>query len=227
MTVAAIREVPMPSRIRALPRDELGRPIPWFVAELKDGTRDFRLAASERRYRALRDNLCWVCGQKRPKTMMFAIGPMCTLNRITAEPAGHVECVVYSAQVCPFMLRPQMQRRTSNLPDEEDLIAPPGLHQDGNPGGIILWTTRDFSTFRVPPPAPPGLLIQIGKPTAVVQWWREGRPATYEEALTLLDAGYARLQEQARLEYQPEAALTQLRRQYASARLLLPAKPAG
>ena len=219
MTTAAVRSQAMPSRIRALPRDHLGRPIPWFVADLDDGRRDFRIADPDRRARALRDGLCWVCGQRLPRSQVFIIGPMCTINRITAEPPNHNECAEYSSTVCPFILRPQMTRRTSGLPD--NLTPLPGNHVEGNPGGMVLWTTGQWSTFRPRFGMPGGVLVNIGEPTRV-RWCTEGRPATRAEAAKLLIAGYARLQEEAGLDPHPPSALEALGRQYARARALLP-----
>lgn len=45
---------PMPRPIAALPRNLAGYPIPWFVATLDDGTRDFRVADAERYRDAVR-----------------------------------------------------------------------------------------------------------------------------------------------------------------------------
>jgi hypothetical protein len=217
VSATTVRGVPMPSRIRALPRDQLGRPIPWFVADLEDGGRDFRDA--DRRIRALRDRLCWVCGQRLPRRFVFVLGPMCALNRITAEPPAHEDCADYSARVCPFMLRPQMVRRTSGIP--EGTVAPPGKHLDRNPGGMLLWTTNDWTTFRPPFGMQTGLLINVGEPMRV-SWWREGRAASRVEAEGMLDAGYARLQEEARQDIDPDSAFDLLARQYRRARALLP-----
>jgi hypothetical protein len=220
-TRSASLAVQMPSKIRALPRDRMGRPIPWFVAELAGGIRDFRVADSAKRVSALRDKLCWVCGQNLPAKVTFALGPMCSINRITAEPPVHLECATYSAQACPFMIRPQMVRRTGGLENIPDLVDAPGIHIDRNPSGILLWTCRQFKLMR-PPFGVPGVLVTVGDPVEVT-WWTQGRAATAVEADGMLAAGYERLQQECVHDPDPAGARAQLARQYAVARRLLPA----
>lgn len=212
--------VDMPSRIRALPRDDKGRPIPWFVATLPDGRRDFRVVDPRRRIEAIRDGVCWVCGQKLPRAeYTFLLGPMCTLNRITGEPPSHYQCALYAVKVCPFMVRPQMVRRTGGL-DGVDLTPPPGVHVDGNPGGIVLWMCRGYKLSR-PPIGQAGILITVGDPVGI-GWWTQGRPAGREEAAAILRAGYERLLGVAEVDPDPESAIAELRRQMNGAVALLP-----
>ncbi len=217
---AAKPAVQMPSQVRALPRDSKGRPIPWFAAELDGGVREFRIADANKRIRALRDQLCWVCGQNLPKKVTFALGPMCAINRITAEPPVHHACAVYSAQACPFMVRPQMVRRTGGLENIPNLVDAPGVHIDRNPGGMLLWTCYKFKLIR-PTFGVPGVLISVGDPVEV-SWWTQGRAATGAEVTAMLEAGYQRLGEECRHDPDPQSALAQLTRQYTLARNLIP-----
>ena len=92
-----LANAPMPPAVAALPRNAQGYPIPWFVATLSDGSRDFRVASGERWHDAVRFNKCWVCGRTYGRFMSFLIGPMCAVNRITAEPPCHYDCAVYAA----------------------------------------------------------------------------------------------------------------------------------
>ena len=97
-----------PVRIARLPKDERGYPVPWFVAWLLDdldgraheversrpGARpDFRILASGARELAVKKRLCWVCGEPLGVHQVFAIGPMCAVNRTTMEPPGHRACI--------------------------------------------------------------------------------------------------------------------------------------
>lgn len=68
----------MPARVAALPRDEAGRPVPWFVATV-DGKPDFRIIKPGAINEAVRRNICWVCGKLRfgRTSQSFVIGPMC------------------------------------------------------------------------------------------------------------------------------------------------------
>ena len=145
-------DVPIPDRLRGLPRDPRGFIIPYFVAWLADGkeveppngTPDFRVLSVPRMYRCKRLKLCWLCGQKLGVHMTFAIGPMCAATRTTLEPPSHHECAVYAIKVCPFLSRPAMRRNDVDLPEGRSMA---GLSIDRNPGVIALWTTRSYRTF--------------------------------------------------------------------------------
>jgi hypothetical protein len=131
----------LPTRIKRLPKDDRGYPIPKFVQWMRDGAPvpdrtspgaipDFRYADPAFRARAFRRGLCWVCGDPTGVHRVYALGPMCVINRTTMEPACHRECAEFSVRACPFLLRPRMRR----LPHEEseepghDDRAQPGLH---------------------------------------------------------------------------------------------------
>lgn len=175
---------PLPERMIALPIDPRGYPIPWFVETLPDGSRDFRIASSSKRVRAVRDRLCWLCGQKLGRYQAFVIGPMCAVNRNTSEPPCHLECAEFAVQACPFLMLPKAQYREANLP------GPVRLHTGslpGNPGAACIWITSDYKPYRVPGGAQQDWLIRIGDPVKVL-WYAEGKPATREQIMESFDA---------------------------------------
>lgn len=222
MSANLLKSTPMPGRIRALPRGPRGYPIPWFVAERDNGVRDIRFACQGKHFRALREDLCWTCGQKlTKKRIAFAIGPMCAINRVTQDPPSHVECGTYAMKVCPFLAVPNMTRRTGGRP--ADTIAPAGLHIDANPGGGVLWVTNGYNAFR-PWGGAPGLLLKLSEPlnASACGWWVAGQPATPEAAARLLHTGYRRLQREAAVDPDPPSAHALLDRQYRIARQYLP-----
>jgi hypothetical protein len=107
----------MPPRIARLERDTRGYPIPRFVdrAADKDGEPDFRYADFAFRARAYKQGRCWVCGEPLGRHRVFAIGPMCVVNRTTMEPPAHRECATWSVRGCPFLSRPRMRRNEKGL----------------------------------------------------------------------------------------------------------------
>lgn len=175
--------VPMPARIAQLPRNHAGYPVPWFAATMPDGTRDFRVVAPGRVRDAVRFRLCWVCGETVSAYKAFVIGPMCAVNRTTAEPPCHRDCAVYSAQVCPFLTVPAMRRRDTTLP--EDSTQPAGIYLDRNPGVALVWTTKKYQLFA---DGTGGVLFRIGDPVNVA-WYAHGRLATAAEARAALESG--------------------------------------
>src|SRR5580692_7475343 len=97
----------LPRRMTALPIDERGYPVPWFVDWI-DGKPEFRAMDPRKFVRAIKEKLCWVCGQRLGVNVCFVAGPMCGINRTSSEPPSHRECAVWSAQNCPFLNNPRM-----------------------------------------------------------------------------------------------------------------------
>jgi hypothetical protein len=198
MSIAVRPELPpMPDRIAALPRDHRGYPVPWFVewiidghaAPIGEGAPDFRVMSSERLADALRYRRCWICGGRLGAHQTFVIGPMCAVNRTSAEPPSHQECGSWSARACPFLTRPHARRREAGLPEE--LAQPPGVMLRRNPGVALVWTSRRWHPRRLPDG---GLLFDIGEPDSV-RWYAEGRDATREEVLASIESGLPALEE--------------------------------
>jgi hypothetical protein len=177
---------PLPERMRNLRIDERGYPVPWFVAWVDDGhggeRPEFRAMDARKWRQAVKLKLCWVCGQQLGRWLAFPIGPMCAVNRVTAEPPSHRECAEYSIRNCPFLSQPQMVRRTEDLPTAAE--EPAGIGIKRNPGVVCLWITRSYELFdgRGKP------LITIGEPSTVT-WWREGRPASRFEVMRSIESG--------------------------------------
>jgi hypothetical protein len=204
-----------PIRIARLPKDERGYPVPWFVAWFLEGGEcdrsvpgakaDFRILASGKRERAVKKRLCWVCGEPLGIHQVFAIGPMCAVNRTTMEPPGHRACMEYSAQACPFLTVPARRRNEAGLEEIEHHIS--GVMIERNPGAIALWESA-YRPFKVDN----GWLIRLSEPHRV-DWWTKGRHATRAEIEDALSTGYPELMNVAKDEG-PEAvaALEALRR---------------
>jgi hypothetical protein len=184
---------PVPARMARLPRDHAGHPVPWFVAWI-DGEPDFRVIERGRVPEAVTGSLCWVCGQRLGAFVAFVIGPMCAVNRTTAEPPCHRECATWSARACPFLANPERRRRESRMPG--DKLPPPGEMIRRNPGVALVWVTRSWSMF---PDGQGGLLIEIGDPTAT-DWFAYGREATRAEVCASIDSGLPILTEAAEAE---------------------------
>lgn len=202
----------------ALPRDHTGRPIPWFTHIDDDGTPDFRVIGHRKIPDAVNMGKCWVCGQPLGSFKAFTIGPMCAVNRVSAEPPGHRECAVYSATTCPFLSRPEMVRRERDMAD----YAPPaGISIERNPGVTLIWVTKKYGMFS---DGQGGRLFDIGQPVETI-WFRQGRPATRAEVLESIESGMPILEAQAAAEpRQPQAALAQLARQKTRALQRIPAE---
>ena len=182
---------PMHGRIAKLPRDYRGFPIPWFVAEMKDGTRDFRVASAHKQELAIRNQLCWVCGERLGKFLAFVVGPMCVVNRATAEPPCHQDCAEFSATACPFLIRPRMRRNENDMPP--DYFNPGGDMILRNPGVACVYTTQSYRREKLDN----GEIIRMGAPWQVL-WFAEGKPATRDQVRASIDSGLPLLMDAAR-----------------------------
>lgn len=161
-----------PDRIRRLPIDQRGFPVPFFATWI-DGKPDFRVVRPEKRSACFRHKHCWICGEPLGRYLAFAIGPMCVVNRTTSEPAQHLECAQFAAKACPFLTNPASRRRASGMPDTDDMPGEPLLR---NPGAVAVYVTRSYRPFD----AGNGYLFRLGEPTAV-HWYKHGEEATREQ----------------------------------------------
>jgi hypothetical protein len=192
-----MNEEKVPDRIRKLPVDVRGFPVPWFVHWDSGGVPDFRVIHPDRIPEAVLQKKCWTCGEKLGRFMTFVIGPMSAINRISSEPPSHLDCARYAATHCPFLTRPHMKRNVHNLPGSyEDL---PGVALKRNPGVALLWVTKNYEVLK----EGSGYLFRIGDPVTIA-WYAEGRTATREEILYSIETGLPLLQEAAALDG-PEA----------------------
>jgi hypothetical protein len=201
---------PIPDRMLWLPVTR-GYPTPWFVAQVpgeaipcpdgKEGCEvlhravkyDLRIADGEKRERAVRERLCWVCGQALGVNLAFILGPMCTITRTTSEPPAHKECAEFSAKACPFLTQQESGYRDGGLPDGISPSQAPGCPILRQPGVSAIWMARRFDKFG---DGKGGWLIRVGDPDRVT-WWSHGRLAFIKEVHESIRTGFPRLFEMA------------------------------
>jgi hypothetical protein len=197
MDVRALKTTePLPERMRDLPIDERGYVVPWFVAWV-EGKPEFRAMDGGKFVAAIKKKLCWVCGERLGINVCFVAGPMCGINRTSAEPPSHVECAYWSARNCPFLSNPHMVRREDETINNQQLRDhSAGMALTRNPGVAMLWTTRQYEVF---PDGRGGYLIQMGEPEKV-EWYACGKKATREQVMFSIESGLPNLEAIARTE---------------------------
>lgn len=210
---------PLPRRWSSRPIDHRGYPVPWFVTvKDDDGRWDFRIVDPTRKVDAVRHRRCWLCGEPLGVHGAFVIGPMCAINRTTAEPPVHLDCARYAVAACPFLARPRAQRRTAGIEDMQDNM--PGVGLQRNPGACLIWSTRQWRWYD-----PTGRrsiadsLVALGDPTSC-EWYAEGRPATRAEIMASIESGLPALRSVA--EDEGPAAVAALERMTEAAMIYLP-----
>jgi len=175
---------PLTERLAALPIDERGYPIPFFVAYV-DGKPEFRAADADKWRACVDHSLCWVCGHRLGAHKVFVLGPMCAVTRTTAEPPVHLDCAQWSVKGCPFLSKPKMVRRDADYVKTLATQPSAGIAIERNPGVMAIWVTKSFHQFN---DGRGGRLIKVGEPEQV-SFWREGRPATREEVEESVNSG--------------------------------------
>lgn len=209
-SIAAI----MPKRMVGRPIDHRGFPVPWFVTDKDDaGKWEFRMVRPERQAEAVRRRVCWICGHPLGRNLAFAVGPMCLVNHLSAEPPQHLLCARFAVRACPFMVAPKAVRRDAGLAEQK---APPaGIMIERNPGVVALVKCRNFWIKRQ---GRSGLLFYFDPLS--VDWWTEGRHATRTEVVASFDAGTPTLRQIAEAE-SPDA-VAAFERMAAAARTWFP-----
>ena len=167
----------------SLPVDDRGYVVPWFVDWL-DGKPEFRAMDPKKWVRAVREKLCWVCGERMGRYMVFVAGPMCGINRTSSEPPAHRECAEWSARNCPFLSNSQAIRRVDEV-ITGDMGNVAGFALTRNPGVSMLWCCVDYSVFNDGKGKP---LLHMGDP-AWVEWYAEGKPATRAQVMASIETG--------------------------------------
>lgn len=192
-----IKDIPIPIRMRSLPISDEGYPVPWFVPWI-DNKPEFRGFDGRKMQQAVAYKRCWLCGDPLGKYMTFVIGPMCMVNRNTAEPPCHHGCAEYAVKACPFLTQPRMRRNEKDIPENRGAA---GVMIKRNPGVTIMWTCCAYRTNR----RIDGILFQLDEPTEI-EAYTEGRAATRAEVLYSMNSGLPILQQYAR-EEGPESVL--------------------
>lgn len=210
---ASIADIPMPARMARRPISDKGFPVPWFVAKV-NGNWDFRVIDTPKMWPAVRQRLCWLCGEPLGKFLCFVIGPMCAINRVSSEPPSHRECAEYAIKACPFLSKPNA-RRNDNYAEGFTPVEAAGIPVMHNPGVTLEWITK---TYRPERDQGSGVLFAIGEPVEH-HFWREGRKATRAEIMAAIDKGLPHLRRVAAMEN----AMTELEEQIQRALPLVPA----
>jgi hypothetical protein len=208
-----IRHLEVPDRMKRLPINDQGFPVPYFVPYV-DGKPEFRGFDPDKMRICVKHKRCWLCGEQLGKYMVFVIGPMCAVNRVSAEPPSHRRCAQYAAESCPFLTQPKMRRNEKDMPEH---LEPAGIMLRRNPGTTLLWTTLHYTIFK---DGKGGALFNVGDPEHV-EFFAEGRKATHAEIMESIDSGLPILQEMA--ERDGPDAVAELKQMYDKALALVPA----
>lgn len=118
-----IENVPLPERMKHLPRDRRGYPIPVTVMRDRDNMPHFTINDESIRHKVILNDLCPICGGKLLRGRWSVGGPASAFHEHGAyyDPPGHYECLAYALQVCPYLAVPSYGKRidTGTLKDPQ------------------------------------------------------------------------------------------------------------
>ncbi|MBB2981789.1 hypothetical protein [Paraburkholderia tropica] len=104
MTASALRHgLPeLPQRMRALPVDSRGYPVPYFAQ--RDGCEpDYRRCDSEKLAACVYYKRCCICGEQLGQYKAFVIDALSAVTRTSSMPPAHIECAKFAAKACPVI----------------------------------------------------------------------------------------------------------------------------
>ena len=182
------RDVPVPTRMRHLPRDPRGYPI--FVMAYRDSKRrvHFTINDETMRQRVVAEDRCSVCGERLLRGRWFVGGEKSAFhpNGAYIDPPMHGECAHYALQVCPYLAAPNYDKLIAGATVAEDdptilvnqtAINSPSTAAEVRPALFVAVLARGQRLVK----APGGFVIRPTRPYIDVEYWQHGRKLTHEQ----------------------------------------------
>lgn len=186
--IAQKLRAPIPPRMRHLDVDPRGYAIPWLVMRDRNGRAQFTINDEIKRERALRHDLCPVCGTKLFRGRWFVGGPGSAFHPDGAfiDTPMHAECKDYSMTVCPYLSVKHYDRRIDDrLLDarEKGIIAIDPTLDPARPKLFVALMT--IGQRRVYEGSLPNYVLPK-RPYSRVEFWLQGKIISEAEAMPLL-----------------------------------------
>lgn len=166
--IRKIDEVPLPRRMRKLPREKRGYPVP-FTTMLDPYTNvpDFRVLDVRRQLQCINQKLCAMCGDKLGKYIAFIGGPRSRDGHCFFDPGMHRDCAEYAAKICPFISRENAAYREFTEQDAEHYEWLVSNQDDERPNPEMFMVITESYTAQNNQGT--GLIIIAGEYTEVIQ----------------------------------------------------------
>jgi hypothetical protein len=182
------KDVPLPEKMLALPKDARGFSVPFIVACDETGKPQFTVNDRAKVMHALTNGLCGICGQGIPMNDVWLVGgPQSAFHPQGAYIDGplHGDCARYALQVCPYLAVSNVKYRSAI--DAERLS---GRFKDTT---ILIDPTVDpdrpklFALVRITglSMTPNGYLVP-DRPYPDAEYWNGGQRLDEAEALEVL-----------------------------------------
>lgn len=173
--------VAIPDRMRKLPIDRRGYPVPWTVAHDAEGRPQFVVNDEGRRQACIKRDLCSICGGRLDRVRWFVGGPHSAFNERGAyiDPPMHHECAQYALQVCPYLALARTGRGYVDAQKVAQHMGEPLVAQTMLPGQPPLFVAvRASGTVVLSWVGPLVETIRPTRPYLRVEYWRHGQRLT-------------------------------------------------
>lgn len=181
-----------PPRIARLPHDQRGYPIPWNVLRNDSGEPFFTVNDDRRAWRALREELCPICGERLGKWRWFVGGPRSAFDPHGwyLDLPGHHECQQFALTVCPYLAAPKYLGRIdvaqpAKLPPEARIFLDETQISD-RPEVFVATASDKVEVLKREEFLQP--YVRPAKPLLAYEFWRHGKKISWEEARPFLSA---------------------------------------
>lgn len=186
----------LPDRMRHLPVDKRGYPIPWGVLIDDGGLPHFAINVEERRHEMVKRDLCSICGSKLFRGRWFVGGTLSAFHEHGAfiDPPMHSECSHFALQTCPYLAAPRYtkeiglekikNRKPANIMLIDNTLIPGRPTEDIF---VALMATRQdvFDNLNTKPK----------HPYSVVEFWRHGSRISDAEGYAATERAIAEFRE--------------------------------
>jgi hypothetical protein len=183
------KAVPLPEKMKGLPKDPRGYPIPFTVLRDISGKPHFQIQDDRLAQYVIIKQKCSICGHDLGTDMWMAGSPLAAFHPDGGfiDSPVHYECGAYALQVCPFLAVPGfISKLDAEKLQRESLkgvtITNPSstLQQ---PPFFVLAHTQSFSVTI----AAQGIRYIIPhRPFLKEEYWRHGERISKDECMKLL-----------------------------------------
>ena len=173
-------QVPIPKRMRHLPKDRRGFPIPAGVWRDEQGNPHFTINDEAKRLVMVHEGICPICGTKLLPVRWFVGGPGSAFhpNGAYFDPPMHRVCMHYALRVCPYLAAPvysgRIDAKTVKTPQANTVLFEDRTMDPNRPVVFVAVSTASH-TIKWP-------YLKPNKPYINVEYWRSGKMISEKEA---------------------------------------------
>lgn len=193
-------DVPIPAKMKYLPKDPRGYPLPVIILRDTKGKPMFAANNDELALKLTMEVRCSICGTHMTDgDIWFAGGPISAFHPAGAYHDGpmHHECCTYAMQVCPYLALPNYSSiMTPKTVSKMGAKAPLPLHDvTVIPERPQCFVMIKVSNYQVNIGGSSVYTISPVRPALDVEAWKDGQRLTPDDAKVFISRAIAEQQE--------------------------------